>query len=151
MYHIQQLDTHTLALGGTTSIDLQQLWKRRNGQFCRLAGIVLRTQNQVDQAASVSSIIPGEALATVLSSVSLSSNYEPYGMLLPPMGGTILHNLIGRYLIACGIVLIAGAIATSPSWLPLPLAVAGVQALNFAALEYADRRRHLNRSTRCKH
>jgi hypothetical protein len=57
---------------------------------------------------------------------------------------------LARYLIACGIILIAGAIATSPSWLPLPLAVAGVQALNFAASEYADRRRHLNSSARCK-
>jgi hypothetical protein len=53
-------------------------------------------------------------------------------------------------LLACGIVLLAGAIAASSSWLLIPLAVAGVQALNFAALEYADRRRHLNSSARCK-
>jgi hypothetical protein len=53
-------------------------------------------------------------------------------------------------LLACGIVLLAGAIAASSSWLLIPLAVAGVQALNFAALEYADCRRHLNSSARCK-
>jgi hypothetical protein len=56
-----------------------------------------------------------------------------------------------RYFIACGIVLIAGAILTGPSWLSLVLAVVGVQALNLAAAEYADRRHHLNRSTRCRH
>jgi hypothetical protein len=105
MFHIQRLDTYSIALGASASIDLQQLWKRRNGQFCRLAGINLRVANQVDQAASGGSIIPGEALSTVLSSVSLSSNYEPYGMLLPPVSGSILHNLIARYLIAGGAAL----------------------------------------------
>lgn len=102
MYHIQQLDTYTFALGGSVSIDLQPLWKRRNGQFTRLCGIILRTQNQVDQAASGGSIIPGESLATVLRSVALASNYEPYGMLLPPVDGSVLHNLLARYMVAGG-------------------------------------------------
>ena len=56
-----------------------------------------------------------------------------------------------RYFITCGIVLLAGAILTGPSWLSLVLAVIGVQALNLAAAEYSDRRHHLNRSTRCRH
>jgi hypothetical protein len=55
---------------------------------------------------------------------------------------------LARLFLACGIVLIAGAILTGPSWLSLVLAVVGVQALNLAAAEYADRRYHLNR---CRH
>lgn len=102
-FHIQQLDTQTVALGGTTSIDLQQLWKRRNGRFTRLVGIDLRVCSQVDQAASGGAAIPGEALASILESVSLSSNYEPYGMLYAPMGGSVLHNIVGRYLIRAGL------------------------------------------------
>jgi hypothetical protein len=58
---------------------------------------------------------------------------------------------LARLFLACGLVLIAGAILTGPSWLSLVLAVVGVQALNLAAAEYSDRRYHLNRSTGCKH
>jgi hypothetical protein len=58
---------------------------------------------------------------------------------------------LARLFLACGIVLIAGAILTGPSCLSLVLAIVGVQALNLAAAEYSDRRRHLNRSTRCRH
>jgi hypothetical protein len=52
---------------------------------------------------------------------------------------------LARLFLACGIVLLAGAIFTGPSWLSLVLAVIGVQALNLAAAEYSDRRYHLNR------
>lgn len=55
---------------------------------------------------------------------------------------------LARILLACGLVLLAGAGITGPSWLSLVLAVAGVQALNMASAEYADRRRHLNRCRR---
>jgi hypothetical protein len=55
---------------------------------------------------------------------------------------------LARLFLACGIVLIAGAIFTGPSWLSLILAVAGAQALNLAAAEYSDRRHHLNRCKR---
>jgi hypothetical protein len=55
---------------------------------------------------------------------------------------------LARLFLACGIVLIAGAILTGPSWLSLVLAVVGVQALNLAAAEYSDRRYHLNRCKR---
>jgi hypothetical protein len=55
---------------------------------------------------------------------------------------------LARIFLACGIVLLAGAGITGPSWLSLILAVAGVQALNMAAAEYADRRHHLNRCKR---
>ena len=58
---------------------------------------------------------------------------------------------LARLFLACGIVLIVGAILTGPSWLSIILAVVGVQALNLAAAEYSDRRHHLNRSTRCRH
>jgi hypothetical protein len=57
---------------------------------------------------------------------------------------------LARLFLACGIVLLAGAGITGPSWLSLALAITGVQALNLAAAEYADRRHHLNRSNRCK-
>ena len=57
---------------------------------------------------------------------------------------------LARLFLACGIILIAGAILTGPSWVSLVLAVVGVQSLNLAAAEYADRRHHLNRSARCK-
>jgi hypothetical protein len=53
-----------------------------------------------------------------------------------------------RLFLACGVVLLAGAILTGPSWLSLVLAVVGVQALNLAASEYSDRRHHLNRCKR---
>jgi hypothetical protein len=52
---------------------------------------------------------------------------------------------LARLFLACGMILIAGAILTGPSWLSLVLAVIGVQALNLAAAEYSDRRHHLNR------
>jgi hypothetical protein len=55
---------------------------------------------------------------------------------------------LARLFLACGIVLIAGSILTGPSWLSLVLAIIGVQALNLAAAEYADRRHHLNRCKR---
>jgi hypothetical protein len=55
---------------------------------------------------------------------------------------------LARLFLACSIVLIAGAILTGPSWISLILAVVGVQALNLAAAEYADRRYHLNRCKR---
>jgi hypothetical protein len=58
---------------------------------------------------------------------------------------------LARLFLACGLVLLAGAILTGPSWLSLVLAVIGVQALNLAAAEYSDRRHHLNRSTGCRH
>jgi hypothetical protein len=58
---------------------------------------------------------------------------------------------LARLFLACGLVLLAGAGITGPSWLSLVLAVIGVQALNLAAAEYADRRHHLNRSNRCRH
>jgi hypothetical protein len=57
---------------------------------------------------------------------------------------------LARLFLACGLVLLAGAGITGPSWLSLVLAIVGVQALNLAAAEYSDRRHHLNRSTRCK-
>jgi len=58
---------------------------------------------------------------------------------------------LARLFLACGLVLIAGASITGPSWLSLVLAVVGVQSLNLAASEYSDRRHHLNRSNRCRH
>ncbi len=58
--------------------------------------------------------------------------------------------MLARILLACGIILIIGAFATGPSWPSLVFAVTGVQALNLAAAEYADRKRHINRSNRCK-
>jgi hypothetical protein len=58
---------------------------------------------------------------------------------------------LARLFLSCGMILIAGAILTGPSWLSLVLAVIGVQALNLAAAEYSDRRHHLNRSTGCRH
>lgn len=51
-----------------------------------------------------------------------------------------------RIFLFAAIVLIGAAFATGPSWLSLVLAVVGVQALNHAAQELADRRRYLNRS-----
>ena len=59
--------------------------------------------------------------------------------------------MLARIFLACGIILIAGSFATGPSWLSMVFAIIGVQSLNFAAAEYADRRRHLSRSNRCKH
>jgi hypothetical protein len=58
--------------------------------------------------------------------------------------------MLARILLACCIILIIGAFATGPSWPSLVFAVTGVQALNLAAAEYADRKRHINRSNRCK-
>jgi hypothetical protein len=55
---------------------------------------------------------------------------------------------LARLFLACGVILIAGAILTGPSWLSLILAVVGVQAVNLAASEYSDRRYHLNRCKR---
>lgn len=55
---------------------------------------------------------------------------------------------LARLFLACGIVLIAGAFVTGPSWLSLALAVLGVQALNLASAEYAERRHYLNRCKR---
>jgi hypothetical protein len=55
---------------------------------------------------------------------------------------------LARLFLACGLVLLAGAGITGPSWLSLVLAVVGVQALNLAAAEYSDRRHHLNRCRR---
>jgi hypothetical protein len=55
---------------------------------------------------------------------------------------------LARLFLVCGLVLLAGAILTGPSWLSLVLAVVGVQALNLAAAEYSDRRYHLNRCKR---
>jgi hypothetical protein len=57
---------------------------------------------------------------------------------------------LARLFLTCGLVLLAGAILTGPSWLALAFAVVGVQSINLAAAEYADRRYHLNRSARCK-
>lgn len=51
-----------------------------------------------------------------------------------------------RIFLFAAVVLIGAAFATGPSWLSLVLAVLGVQALNHAAQELSDRRRHLNRS-----
>ena len=51
-----------------------------------------------------------------------------------------------RILSFVAVLLIGAAFATGPSWLSLILAVLGVQALNHAAQELSDRRRHLNRS-----
>ena len=59
--------------------------------------------------------------------------------------------MLARIFLACGIILIAGSFAIGPSWPSLTFAVVGVQSLNLAAAEYADRRRHLSRSSRCKH
>jgi len=59
--------------------------------------------------------------------------------------------MLARLFLSCGIILIAGALFTGPSWLSSALAITGVQALNLAAAEYADRRYHLNRSNRCRH
>ena len=58
---------------------------------------------------------------------------------------------LARLFLTCGLVLLAGAILTGPSWVSLILVVGGVQALNLAAAEYSDRRHHLNRSNRCRH
>jgi hypothetical protein len=58
---------------------------------------------------------------------------------------------LARLFLACGLVLLAGAILTGPSWVSLILAFVGGQALNLAAAEYSDRRHHLNRSNRCRH
>lgn len=55
---------------------------------------------------------------------------------------------LARIFLACGLVLIAGAGLTGPSWLSLVLAVVGVQALNLASAEYAERRHYLNRCRR---
>jgi hypothetical protein len=55
---------------------------------------------------------------------------------------------LARLFLACGVILIVGAILTGPSWHSLVLAVVGVQALNLAAAEYSDRRHHLNRCKR---
>lgn len=54
--------------------------------------------------------------------------------------------IVARLSLALGLALILGAILTGPSWLSMALAVVGVQALNIAATEYADRQRHLKRS-----
>ena len=59
--------------------------------------------------------------------------------------------LLARVFLACGIALLAGAAFIGPSWPSLAFAVVGIQSLNLAAAEYADRRRHLSRSSRCKH
>ena len=58
--------------------------------------------------------------------------------------------LLARVLLACGIALLAGAAFIGPSWPSLAFAVVGVQSLNLASAEYADRRRHLSRSSRCR-
>lgn len=58
--------------------------------------------------------------------------------------------MLARIFLACGIALLAGAAFIGPSWPSLAFAVVGVQSLNFAAAEYADRRRHLSRSSRCR-
>ena len=55
---------------------------------------------------------------------------------------------LARVFLACGLILIAGAGLTGPSWLSLVLAVVGVQSLNLASAEYAERRHHLNRCRR---
>jgi len=54
--------------------------------------------------------------------------------------------IVARIALAISFALIAGSIITGPSWLSLVLAVVGVQALNIAATEYADRKRHIKRS-----
>ena len=59
--------------------------------------------------------------------------------------------MLARIFLACGIALLAGAAFIGPSWLAMVFAVVGVQSLNFSAAEYADRHRHLSRSSRCKH
>lgn len=46
------------------------------------------------------------------------------------------------------LALIVAAFLIGPSWLSLLLAVVGVQGLNIAASEMADRRRYLNRTHR---
>ena len=56
--------------------------------------------------------------------------------------------LLARVFLACGIALLAGAAFIGPSWPSLAFAVVGVQALNLAAAEYADRRYHLRRCKR---
>lgn len=56
--------------------------------------------------------------------------------------------IIARIHIVCGLLLLAAAGITGPSWLSLVFAVVGVQALNLAAAEYADRRHYLNRCRR---
>ena len=53
--------------------------------------------------------------------------------------------LLARVYLACGMALLAGAAFFGPSWPSLAFAVVGVQSLNLAAAEYADRQRHLNR------
>ena len=58
--------------------------------------------------------------------------------------------MLARVFLVCGIALLAGAAFIGPSWPSLVFAVIGVQSLNFAAAEYADRRRHLSRSSRCR-
>lgn len=55
---------------------------------------------------------------------------------------------LARVFVACGLILLAGAFVTGPSWLSLVLAVVGVQALNLASAEYAERRHYLNRCRR---
>ena len=58
--------------------------------------------------------------------------------------------MLARVFFACGIALLAGAAFIGPSWPSLAFAVIGVQSLNFSAAEYADRHRHLSRSSRCR-
>ena len=59
--------------------------------------------------------------------------------------------MLARLFLGCGIILLACAGITGPSWPSLAFACIGVQALNLAAAEYSDRRHHLNRSNRCRH
>ena len=56
--------------------------------------------------------------------------------------------MLARVFLVCGIALLAGAAFIGPSWPSLAFAVVGVQALNLAAAEYADRRYHLRRCKR---
>ena len=56
--------------------------------------------------------------------------------------------MLARVFLACGIALLAGAAFIGPSWPSLAFAVVGVQSLNLAAAEYADRRYHLRRCRR---
>lgn len=100
---VQQLDTVTLALGASGDIDLEPIWQRIgsgvNAKFLRVAAIDLQVANSFDQAASGGTAVKDKHLKCILSSVGLTSAYEPYGQLVQPMRGTVLGYLMAGYLL----------------------------------------------------
>jgi len=103
MFRIQQLDTLTLALGGSGSIPLRDCWKRiGNGdaaRFTRIFAIDLEVAGTFDQASSGGSTVKDKHLKCILASIGLSSAYEPYGQLLEPMNGELVGYLMAGYLL----------------------------------------------------